>query len=236
MSLLQIKNLEAGYSKNQVLFGINLELQAGEIVALIGPNGAGKSTVLRAIFNLADIYKGSIYFQGKEITNKETHQLIVEGISYMPQGNLVFKSLTVKENLLIGAYCLKNEEILNQNLEVVYKIFPFLKEKTNFLASELSGGEQQMVALARALMTNPKLLLLDEPSLGLSPKMMKEIYQKIEEINQEGVSLLIVEQNVHLVLSVARKIYLLANGSVKHIGPPADFQDMERMRTFYLGA
>lgn len=235
MSLIKIKNLDAGYEKMQILFDVNLEVQPGEIVALIGPNGAGKSTILRAIFDLANAYKGSIIFGNKDITHMKTHALLEEGISFVPQGRLVFENLTVEENLLMGAYTINHPEAKNKNLESVYNFFPALKEKKDNLALDLSGGQQQMLALGRALMTTPRLLLLDEPSLGLSPKVMKEIYQKIREINEQGVSLLIVEQNVHLALDVAQRIYLLAAGSVKHVGPPEDFKDMERMRSLYLG-
>ena len=212
--MLKIQNLNSGYNKNEILHNINLEVKSGEIVAIIGPNGSGKSTILKSIFNLCDIYCGEIIWKNKNITKLKTYEKIFKGISYIPQGRQVFNDLTVHENLEMGAFIMKNKEIIKTNIKNVYEKFPFLKEKQNKYASTLSGGQQQMLAIGRALMQNPKLLLLDEPSLGLSPKAMKEIFEKIQEINKEGVSIIIVEQNAKAAVEIADKTYILENGKI----------------------
>ncbi|HIH21229.1 MAG TPA: ABC transporter ATP-binding protein [Candidatus Diapherotrites archaeon] len=212
--MLSIQNLHAGYNGMQVLQGISLQVRAGEITAIIGPNGAGKSTLLKSIFNQCEIYSGKITFKDKDITRFPTHELILEGISYVPQGRLVFSNLTVRENLELGAFTIREKEVVNAALKEVFQKFPFLKERENDFAFALSGGQQQMLAIARALMQNPQLLLLDEPSLGLSPKAMKEIFEKIIQLNKEGIAIIIVEQNAKQAVKIASKTFVLEDGKI----------------------
>ena len=216
--MLQIKDLKSGYNEMEILHGVDLEVKSGEIVAIIGPNGSGKSTTLKSIFNLCKIYSGKIIWKNKNITKLKTHEKIFEGISYVPQGRQVFRDLTVHENLEMGAFIMKNKELVKTNIKDVYEKFPFLKEKQSKYADTLSGGQQQMLSIGRALIQNPQLLLLDEPSLGLSPKAMKEIFQKIKEINKEGVSIIIVEQNAKQAVELADRTYILEDGKIALAG------------------
>ena len=233
--MLSIKNLEAGYGKMQVLFGIDLSIKPKEISVLIGPNGAGKSTLLKSIFNLVDIYKGKIIFKNKDITKIPTHKLIELGISYVPQGRQVFQTLTVRENLEMGAFLTKEKDLIEKRLnEVVEKHFPDLKKKLNECAFNLSGGQQQMLAIGRALMQDPQLLLLDEPSLGLAPKIMKELFRKIQEINDEGVTIIIVEQNARQATQIADKIFVLEDGKVALSGNKSLLKT-KKIQHIYLG-
>ena len=185
MSLLSIKGLRSGYGKLQVLFGVDLRIEEG-INVMIGPNGAGKSTVLKSIFNLCDIYQGKVIYKGKDISKLPTHERINMGISIVPQGRQVFSGLTVRENLEMGAFLTKDRDLIEKRIEEVLGHFPALKERLHTNAYNLSGGQQQMLAIARGLMQDPELLLLDEPSLGLSPKLMKELFKKIQDIRDEA--------------------------------------------------
>lgn len=213
--MLSIKNLESGYGKMQILFDVSLNISPNEIAALIGPNGAGKSTILKSIFNLVDIYNGKIIFKNKNITKMPTHELIELGISYVPQGRQVFNTLTVKENLEMGAFLTKEKSLIEKKINEVLEIhFPDLGKKLDDFAFNLSGGQQQMLAIGRALMQEPQLLLLDEPSLGLAPKAMKELFKKIKEINEEGVTVVVVEQNARQAAKIADKIIVLEEGKV----------------------
>lgn len=233
--MLNIKNLESGYGKMQVLFGINLNIKPKEIVVLIGPNGAGKSTLLKSIFNLVDIYKGNIIFKNKSITKIPAYELIELGMSYVPQGRKVFNSLTVRENLEMGAFLTKEKELVEKRVDDVLTIhFPDLRKKIDEYAFNLSGGQQQMLAVGRALMQDPQLLLLDEPSLGLAPKIMKELFKKIVEINQEGVAIIIVEQNARQATKIADKIYVLEDGKIALSGDKNILKD-KRIEKIYLG-
>lgn len=236
MVLLSIKNLRAGYGKSEVLHSIDLHVDAGEIVTLIGPNGAGKSTVLKAIMNLCDGVNGMLQLGDVDILGLPTHQLLEFGIGFVPQGRLVFTSLTVRENLEMGAYLVRDRTAVARTIAEVEKHFPVLAEYAAAYAGDLSGGQQQQVAIGRALMMRPKLLMLDEPSLGLSPIMMRELYEKLAALRAEGVTLLIVEQNVKLGLSIADRGYLLANGEVREQGPPEKLLKPEVMHAAYLGA
>ena len=233
--MLQIKNLESGYGKMQVLFGISLDVKPNDIVVLIGPNGAGKSTLLKSVFNLVDIYKGRIIFKNKNITKMPTHELIELGISYVPQGRQVFNSLTVKENLEMGAFLTKEKELIESRMnEVLEMHFPDLGKKLNDYAFALSGGQQQMLAIGRALMQDPQLLLLDEPSLGLAPKVMKELFKKIVEIKEEGVAIMIVEQNARQAKKIADRIFVLEDGKIALSGNKGILND-KRIEKIYLG-
>ena len=204
----------AGYEKNEILHSISLEVNAGEIVVLIGPNGAGKSTILKSIFGLVEIYGGKIFFQGKDIANKKTEKLIKAGIGFVPQGGQIFFSMSVLENLEMGAYAINDKEILKKNVADVLKEFNFLKERQKEIAQKLSGGQQQLLGIARALVLKPKLLILDEPSLGLSPLLRREIFKKIVEIKNKGVAILMVEQNVKESLAIANRVLVLENGKI----------------------
>jgi branched-chain amino acid transport system ATP-binding protein len=233
--MLQIKNLESGYGKMQVLFGINLAIKPNEIAVLIGPNGAGKSTVLKSIFNLVDIYNGKIIYKNKNITKIPTHELIELGISYVPQGRQVFRTLSVKENLEMGAFLIKEKNLVDEKIEEILNVhFPELKMKINDYAFNLSGGQQQMLAIGRALMQDPQLLLLDEPSLGLAPKIMKELFKKIKEINEEGTTIMIVEQNAKQATAIADEIFVLEDGKIALSGNKNILKD-KRIVHIYLG-
>lgn len=233
--MLSIRNLEAGYGKMQILFGINLNIKPNEIAVLIGPNGAGKSTLLKSIFNLVDVYNGKIIFKNKNITKIPTHELIELGISYVPQGRQVFNTLTVRENLEMGAFLTKEKGLVYKRMEEVLEIhFPDLRRKLDDYAFTLSGGQQQMLAIGRALMQDPQLLLLDEPSLGLAPKIMKELFKKIKEINEEGVAIIIVEQNARQATRIADKIYVLEDGKIALSGNKDVLKD-KRIEKIYLG-
>ena len=232
--MLAIKDLHSGYDELKILKGISLEIGANEIVALIGPNGAGKSTVIKSIFNIADVTSGSISFKDKDITKLKTHELIEFGISYVNQGRNVFGNLTVKENLEIGCSMIKDKEVIERNLQRVFEKFPVLKERQYQLAFGLSGGQRQMLALGRALMQNPSLLLLDEPSLGLSPILQKELFATIKELKEDGLSILIVEQNAKKAIEIADKTYLLEDGKIVLKGGK-DIIKHEAIKNVYLG-
>ena len=231
--MLKINNLHAGYDKIEILKGVNIDVKNNEIIALIGPNGAGKSTLLKSIFNLCNIYSGEIIFKDKNITKLQTYELIHGGISYVPQGRQIFRELTVKENLEMGAFIL-DKEVMKRNIKDVFTKFPFLKEKRNEYAINLSGGQQQLLAIGRALMQNPQLLLLDEPSLGLSPKSMKEMFNKIKEINKEGVSIIIVEQNAKQAVEIADRTYILEDGKIALNGGKEILKD-KKLKDIYFG-
>ena len=233
--MLTIKNLTAGYpSGPDILHDVDIEVRPGEIVALIGPNGAGKSTVLRSIFNQADTRAGSIKFFDDELTSLPTHSLINLGVSFVPQGRQVFGTMTVKENLEMGAFAIADQKLVKENIEVVLKRFPLLREKLSQNGANLSGGQQQVLAIARALVQSPKLLLMDEPSLGLSPKAMHEIFDVIKEINKEGVMILIVEQNARAAVEIADRTYVLEMGKVALTGG-RDILDNEKIKKIYFG-
>lgn len=232
--MLEIENLHSGYGELEVLKGVNVRAEKGEIVAIIGPNGAGKSTVIKSVFNIADVSSGSIKFNGKSVKGMKTHELIKLGICYVPQGKIIFGNLTVRENLEIGSEFTDDKDVIKNRIEGVYKRFPVLKQREKKLAYGLSGGERQMLALGRALMSKPELLMLDEPSLGLSPKMQKELFSIIKELKEEGISLLIVEQNAKKAIEMADKTYLLEDGKVALHGGK-EILKHEKIKKVYLG-
>lgn len=232
--ILKIENLKAGYDGMEILHGVNLEVRPAEIVALIGPNGAGKSTLLKSIFNLCEIYSGKIIFKDKDIARLPTHQLIYEGISYVPQGRQVFSTLTVQENLEMGVFIMENHQLMARNIKDVFNKFPILKERKNELALNLSGGEQQMLAIGRALIQDPEILLVDEPSLGLAPKVMKEVFEKLKEIQKEGISIIIVEQNAKKATEIADRTFIMENGKIVLEGGKEILRD-ERIKNIYFG-
>jgi branched-chain amino acid transport system ATP-binding protein len=212
--MLKISNLNSGYGEIKILHGINLEINSNEIVALIGPNGAGKSTILKSIFGLTDIYSGKIIFKNRDITKFKTHELIDLSIGFAPQGRQIFPSMTVLENLQMGGFTIKDHNLIKKNINDIFREFLMLKEKQRELAGNLSGGQQQLLSIARALIQKPDILLLDEPSLGLSPKATVEIFEKIVDIKNNNVAILIVEQNIKQAVSIADKICVLENGKI----------------------
>ncbi len=229
--MLQVKNLEAGYGHLKILKGINLEVKQGDLVALIGPNGSGKSTILKCIFGLLKINKGKIIFKKKNIANKNPDDIVKLGISYVPQGRRVFQTMTVKENLEMGAFILE-KNLIKERIEEVYNYFPILKEKKDQKATFLSGGQQQILSIGRSLMLKPELLLLDEPSLGLAPKTMIEIFRKIKEINKLGSTIILVEQNARMALEISNKAYVLESGKIVLYG--SNLQNKKLVKDLYL--
>ncbi|MBS3174938.1 ABC transporter ATP-binding protein [Candidatus Woesearchaeota archaeon] len=231
--MLEIKNLHSGYNGLEILEGIDININEKEIIALIGPNGAGKSTVIKSIFNIANVTSGEILFNEKNITKLKTYELMKLGISYVSQGRINFNNLSVKENLEIG-----NDNIdkatKDQRINYVYDLFPVLKEKKNKLAFTLSGGQQQMLAIGRALIQKPKLLLLDEPSLGLSPLLQKELFKTIEKLRDLGLTILIVEQNAKKAIQIADRTYLLEDGKIALTGGK-DILKHKKIKNIYLG-
>ena len=232
--MLQITNLKSGYNGNEVLHSVNLEVETGEIVAIIGPNGSGKSTLIKSIFKLADVHGGKIVFMDKDITKLPTYEVIYEGVSYVPQGRQVFDEMSVHENLEMGAFIMTNHALLDTNIKEVYNKFPILKEKQADSAFTLSGGQQQLLSIARALMQNPKLLLLDEPSLGLSPKATDEVFCIIKKLNKEGISIMIVEQNAKKAVEIADKTYVLEDGKIALSGGKEILKN-KKIKDIYFG-
>jgi branched-chain amino acid transport system ATP-binding protein len=236
MALLEIENLNTYYGHVQALKGISLTVDEGQIVTLIGANGAGKSTTLRTISGLLRPREGRVVFQGEELNDVPAHEIVYRGISQAPEGRAVFATLTTNENLNMGAYSLGGDkEAIEENRRRVFKLFPRLEERKNQIAGTLSGGEQQMLAIGRALMARPKLLMLDEPSLGLAPMLVKAIFQTIREINEQGVTILLVEQNARAALRLADKGYVLETGNIVLEGTAEELMGDERVRKAYLG-
>jgi branched-chain amino acid transport system ATP-binding protein len=233
--LLEIKDITVYYGKSMAIKDVSLDVPEGAIVSIIGANGAGKSTVLRALTGLVPISDGEINFRGERISRKQTSDIVKRGISLAPEGRQLFPYLTVFNNLKLGATLRKNRNEINTTLEEVYKLFPRLKERTNQKAGTLSGGEQQMLAIGRALMANPRLLCMDEPSLGLAPIVVEQLGQVIRDINKRGVSVLLVEQNVHLALEVASRGYVLQVGKVVLEGDITTLRNSDIVKKAYLG-
>lgn len=236
MAMLEVKDLHVSYGAIKAVQGISFQLEEGETVALIGSNGAGKSTTLRTISGLEKAKSGSIVFQGHELTKLKPHQIVELGIAHVPEGRRVFSRMTVHENLRMGANIITDKAQVERDLERVYDIFPRLKEREKQQAGTLSGGEQQMLALGRALMTNGSLLMLDEPSMGLAPIIVEDIFRIIRQINESGTSILLIEQNAFLALNTASHAYVLETGKITMEGPSADLLADERVKEAYLGA
>jgi len=233
--LLQVDNLHVHYGAIHALQGISFHIEQGEIVTLIGANGAGKSTTLKTICGLLRPTAGAVYFRGQDITRLPAHKIVSLGISQVPEGRRIFAPLTVRENLEMGAYTRSDKREIAESMERVFASFPRLKERLNQLGGTLSGGEQQMLAMGRGLMSRPELLLLDEPSMGLAPILVEEIFRIIHEINQQGTSILLVEQNAHMALSVANRGYVLETGRIVLEGTAAELRDNAQVRAAYLG-
>ena len=233
--LLEMNEVEAAYGDFQALFNITLTVNRGEIVTLIGANGAGKTTTLRVISGLLRSKRGTVKFQGQEISKTPVHEIVARGISHVPEGRQLFPYMTVEEHLVLGAYVDRTRPKIPRLLEEQYAMFPRLKERRKQAAGTLSGGEQQMLAIARGLMSEPKLLLLDEPSLGLAPKLVDEVFQKIQQIGEKGVTVMVVEQNVVDGLSVSSRGYVVENGAILLQGASSDLLNNAQVRAAYLG-
>ena len=233
--MLKIENLQVHYGGIQALRGISLEVPDGRIVTLIGANGAGKSTTLRTITGLVKASGGSVQWDGQELLGKSIDKIISTGIAMSPEGRRVFPDMTVLENLKIGAYLRRDKAEIEKDIQWVYSLFPRLEERSWQLAGTLSGGEQQMLAMGRALMSNASMLMLDEPSMGLSPLLVQEIFDIIQNIHKEGMTILLVEQNAQMALSVADRAYVLETGRVVMNGTGAELLTNERVRSAYLG-
>ncbi|MBQ7881938.1 MAG: ABC transporter ATP-binding protein [Treponema sp.] len=233
--MLKIENLYVSYGGIKALQGIDIDVPDGKIVTLIGANGAGKSTLLRTISGLVKAESGSIKFNDKELLNLPINKICQEGIALSPEGRHVFSDLTVQENLKIGAYLRKNKKEIEQDLQWIYELFPRLKERSWQFAGTLSGGEQQMLAVGRALMSRPKVLMMDEPSLGLAPLIVQQIFDIIKTINKMGVTILLIEQNANMALKVADIAYVLETGSIVLKGSGSDLLNNDSVREAYLG-
>lgn len=233
--ILQVENIHVRYSGLPVLHGVSLTLDPGETVCVVGANGAGKSTLLRAVMGSQRVFDGSIRFQGRQIHKLRTEEIVKLGIIYVPEEKMLFKPLTVEENLLLGAYVLKDKAKIEANLEFVYKLFPRLRERQKQPTLTLSGGEQQMVAIGRGLMSNPQILMLDEPSLGLMPILVDEVLDTVRRLKEEGITILLVEQNVREALDLADRGYILQTGRVVAEGTGKELLQSEVIRSAFLG-
>ena len=235
MALLEVKDLQVYYGMIQALKGISFEVGQGEVVALIGANGAGKTTTLHAITGLLPIKNGTVTLAGTEITKAPPHKIVEMGMAHVPEGRRVFANLTVYQNLRMGAYTRKDKQEYEETLNMVYEKFPRLKERRNQPAGTLSGGEQQMLAIGRALMSKPKIMLMDEPSMGLSPIYVNEIFQIIQEVSAAGTTVLLVEQNAKKALSIADRAYVLETGTIVLDGKASELLNDESIKKAYLG-
>lgn len=236
MALLEVKNLEVYYGVIQALKGISFEVNEGEIVTLIGANGAGKTTTMQSIMGLIPVGKNSrVIYDGKDITKTPCHKIVHLGMTQVPEGRRVFQELSVYENLLMGAYIENSKAEIKKDIDNIYEMFPRLKERKNQVAGTLSGGEQQMLAIGRAMMSHPKLLMLDEPSMGLSPLLVDQVFDIIKTLHSRGMTILLVEQNAEKALKVADRAYVLENGEIRYSGTGAELAGSEDIKKAYLG-
>lgn len=233
--MLKVDNIDVFYGNIQALRGVSLEVNEGEIVTLIGANGAGKTTLLKTLSGLLKPKKGKIEYLGKSIGGNAAQSIVKAGISQVPEGRRVFANMSVEENLELGAYLRKDKDGIKKDIERVYELFPRLRERSKQSSGTLSGGEQQMLAMGRAIMAKPKLLLLDEPSMGLAPLMVQTIFSIIKEINEAGTTVLLVEQNAHMALSIAQRAYVIETGKVVLSGDAKELQESDEVRAAYLG-
>ncbi|MEY2592404.1 MAG: hypothetical protein RI972_93 [Pseudomonadota bacterium] len=233
--MLEIKDLATSYGKIEALKGVSLQAKAGEVTCLLGPNGAGKSTLMLTLSGILKPQRGSVTFEGEELVGKTPAQIVERGMALVPENRLVFPALSVRENLMAGAYKRRDSAGIKSDIDAMFVRFPRLKERIDQLAGTLSGGEQQMLAVARALMSRPRLLLMDEPSVGLAPLVVAEIFSIIRQLHAEGVSLFVVEQNAHMALKVAQHFYLMEQGRVSFSGTPGELADDDVIQRAYLG-
>lgn len=235
MHLLRLENVNAGYGEFRVLHDVSLEVEQGEIVAIVGPNGVGKTTLLKTIMGLTTLYSGRIFVEGVDVTRESPDKRVKRGLVLIPEGRGLFPSLTVRENLLLGAYTIKSKEEVRERLELVYKLFPRLREREMQKAKTLSGGEAQMLAIARGLMSNPKLLMLDEPSLGLAPKVVAEVFEVVKKLREQyKISILLVEQHVKESLEISDRGYVIQSGRIIASGKSSDLLNVEELRKIYM--
>ena len=235
MALLEVKDLQVYYGVIQALKGISFEVNEGEIVTLIGANGAGKTTTMQSLIGLIPSHSGSVIFDGVDITKTPCHKIVRAGLTQVPEGRRIFQELTVYENLLMGGFIQKDQSILKKDIEGIYERFPRLAERKNQIAGTLSGGEQQMLAMGRAMMSKPKLVVMDEPSMGLSPLLVKEVFKIIETMHKAGITVLLVEQNAKMALSIADRAYVLETGSISLTGTGKELMESEEIKKAYLG-
>ena len=233
--MLEVNNINAGYGGIQVLWDVSLNVEAGEFVALVGANGAGKSTLLKTVAGIHRQTSGTIHFEGKPIENLQAHGVVARGIALVPEGRRLFPYMTVRENLELGAYTVKEADQVEENLDWVFGLFPKLKERQKQMAGTFSGGEQQMLTISRALMSRPRFLMLDEPSLGLQPTIVANVFESLKILHDEGVTILLVEQNVRKSLEIAQRAYVLEHGRVVMSGPSATIVKDEGVKKAYLG-
>ncbi len=235
MAMLEVKNLEVYYGVICALKGISFEVNEGEIVSLIGANGAGKTTMMQSVVGLIPKKSGSVIFDGKDITKMPCHKIVQLGMTQVPEGRRIFQELSVYDNLMMGAYTVKEQQKFKTELEKIYDLFPRLAERRNQIAGTLSGGEQQMLAMSRALMINPKLLMLDEPSMGLAPILVDQIFEIIKHLHQQGTTILLVEQNASKALEISDRAYVLETGKITTAGTGAELASSDEVRKAYLG-
>ena len=235
MALLEVKNLEVYYGVICALKGISFEVNEGEIVSLIGANGAGKTTMMQSVVGLLPKKNGTVIFDGQDITKTPCHKIVQLGMTQVPEGRRIFQELSVYENLMMGAYTVKDQQKFKEDLEGIYERFPRLAERRNQIAGTLSGGEQQMLAMSRALMSHPKLLMLDEPSMGLAPILVDQIFSIIKELNDAGTTILLVEQNANKALEIADRAYVMETGSIMLSGTGIELAQSDEVRKAYLG-
>jgi branched-chain amino acid transport system ATP-binding protein len=233
--MLEVKNLEVGYKGVQVIWDVSFEVEEGELVALVGSNGAGKSTILKTISGAIKVISGDIIFKGESLVGVQAHKIVSKGLAYIPEGRRVFPYMTVKENLELGAYIESDNSKVKKNLDRVFELFPRLKERQNQMAGTFSGGEQQMLVIGRALMSAPKFIMIDEPSLGLQPTIVNLVYEAIDTLHKQGITILLVEQNVQKSLEIAHRGFVLENGRVSLAGPSQELLNNEEMKKVYLG-
>ena len=234
--MLEVKNLSVSYSAIEAVKDISFTVNDGEIVSLIGANGAGKTTTLHTITGLVPAKSGSVMYNGVDLLKTHNNKIVTLGMAHIPEGRHVFTRMSVEENLEMGAFSLKDQSDLKKDLDMVYGLFPRLKERRNQKAGTLSGGEQQMLAMGRALMSHPKTILMDEPSMGLSPKLVKEIFSIIRKLHEQGITILLVEQNAKMALSIADRAYVLETGRITMEGDAKELLNNEQVRKAYLGA
>ncbi|RLG91366.1 MAG: ABC transporter ATP-binding protein [Candidatus Hecatellales archaeon] len=234
-TILEVKDLHGGYGKLKILYGVSLRVREKEMVCVIGPNGAGKSTLFKTIVGILKPTSGKIIFDGEDVTGLSTDVLLRKGLAYIPQGRVIFPYMSVEENLEMGAYVRESKEEVMDSLEKVYSMFPVLREKRKKKAGTLSGGEQQLLEIGMALMLNPKILLFDEPSLGLSPKVVNEVFEKIEELRKTGVTIMLIEQNARKALEVSDYGYVLELGRNRFEGPAKELLHNDEVKRLYLG-